>query len=110
MTLSAIAGPIILRSSLRGSEVERRLGLLLGFAADVQQDVLDVLGVLPHVRAPRHLCVQPRLAQLARELGFGAGGLLALVRLLQLLRAERLGARVALRQRGLGISTLHGQT
>ena len=64
-----------LRSQLRGGEVERRLGLDIGLgldvglAAGVHDDVLDVLGVLPHVRAPRHLRLQPRLAQLAGELG-----------------------------------------
>ena len=66
------------KSQLRcGGEVERRrLGLLrrLGLfvlcicGLDVDDDVLDVLGVLPHVRAPSDLRLKSRVAKLALEL------------------------------------------
>ena len=76
--LSLLTSHKHLLSQLRcGGEVEgRRLGLLLlGLGLDlricgldVDDDVLDVLGVLPHVRSPRDLRLQTRVAELALEL------------------------------------------
>ena len=63
--------PTLFTAQLRGGEVERRLGLILGLglaSGGVHYDVLDVLGVLPHVRPPRNLRLQTCVAQLTGEL------------------------------------------